>query len=148
MNMMAEYMTPGSIEREAWGSVVEMFRRACSLYHGGHREEALEMVSGELPQLVNRWSDSSPLAPLEKRRRLIEMFMSEGRRLGESALVERILFAHMRERDRMECNVRSVLTGGGLHGSITLVEESGSGLQQAPTRKEAGGLVLNVAMGI
>lgn len=108
---------------EAWEQVAQSFRRACSLYHKGREDEAMSLAAEELTPLIGEWSRSSPLGGSAKRHRLISLFMEEGRRVGEMALLQKMLFAHMSAQAAVTRNARALFLGdSGLAGSISLSE--------------------------
>ncbi len=111
---------------EAWEQVAAAFRRACALYHRGMENEAMTLAGDELTPLISEWSSKSPLSGSAKRHRLISLFMDEGRRVGEMALLQKMLGAHMSAQVVAKRNARAFLMGNsGLSGSISIRQERG-----------------------
>jgi hypothetical protein len=113
-----------ALDDQEWERVAESFRRACSLYHRGKEAEAMSLASEELPPLIAQWSQTSRLGGNAKRHRLISLFMEEGKRVGEMALLQKMLFAHMSAQATATRNARAVMLGeSGLAGTIRLRQE-------------------------
>jgi len=113
-----------AVDDQDWERVAESFRRACSLYHRGKETEAMSLAGEELPPLIAQWSRTSPLGGNAKRHRLISLFMEEGKRVGEMALLQKMLFAHMSAQAQATRNARAVMLGeSGLAGTIRLRQE-------------------------
>jgi hypothetical protein len=112
---------PGS-ETALFDEMAGVFARACSMYHDGLETEAMKMAGALLPDLFSRWSRVSHLDAVEKRNRIVSLFIEEGKRVGEPDLVNKIIFARMNSREALHRTACEYLSGGGLVGKISVVE--------------------------
>jgi len=93
------------------------------MYHKGLEADAMTLASEELPPLIEVWSHTCALSSSAKRHRLISLFMEEGRKVGEMAILQKMLFAHMSAQATATRNARALLLHeSGLAGSIRLRE--------------------------
>ncbi len=123
MNSSVVQFEGGVDERAAWARVAAAFRKACSLYHDGRESEAMNMAAAELSPLVEAWSAACPLSGAAKKQKLVALFMDEGRRSGETELIEKMLSARIGTRAAVARDARAFLVNAGsLKGAIVLRE--------------------------
>jgi hypothetical protein len=107
------------VDVQAWSEIAATFRRACVLHHDGFESEALDLLNSGLPALIGQWSRNSSLGSVQKKRRLMAMFIDEGRRVGEVTLVNKMLTARMNTQALENQATKEILIReGSLSGSI------------------------------
>ena len=77
------------------------------------------MLKEDLPSLIADWSEGSGLDGSSRKRRLLSLFMEEGRRVGEISLLQKMISAEMNVQSALTRNARSYyFREGGFSGSI------------------------------
>lgn len=137
MKTSDEYEYTTSITELAWMNLSDTFRHACSLYHNGKEADAMRLAQEQLPALIEQWSEASHLSGSARRLRLMSMFVEEGRKVGESALAQKMLSSYMSSQALLNRRTKEMLQKGntirtsGLTGGIRLIGNVPSGANDA-----------------
>ena len=87
-------MMSSDTSERLWGRAIEVFRGACLCRKSGRAEEAIRMLEKDVPLAIAAWSQSSGLAPGERRKELERMFREEQRRVDDALFLQRVVTEH------------------------------------------------------